>query len=98
MHPRLGNRACFIHTKNIDSRQRLNTFHIVDQYLLLCQPHGTNRKCHTCQQIQSLRNHSDDSRHHTGDTVMKRSLIVNNDCTNRAIPIGMIIIPITMIR
>ena len=76
LHGIFRDRSCFVHAQYIDSCQRLNTFHIVYQDLLCCQTDDAYCQSDTCQQVQPLGNHSDNSSDHGGDAFTKR--IVGN--------------------
>src|SRR5699024_8998847 len=67
-HCILRNGTCLVHTEHIDSGQSLDTLHVMQKYFLLGKTHCAYRKSHTCKQIKTFRDHSDDSRYHGSDT------------------------------
>ena len=74
-HGVLGNRSRLIHTQHIDSGKCFDALHIVKQYLLLGKTHGTDRQRNSCQQIQSLWNHTDHCRYHRSHTALERIVV-----------------------
>ena len=45
------------------------------QHIPACQAHSSHNQCHRCQQIQSLRNHTGNRRHHRNDAFLKCLMI-----------------------
>ena len=67
-----GNGSGLIHAQYIYPRQCLDTFHVMDQYLLFSKPHHRHHHRHTCKKVQAFRDHSENSRHHARHTIFHR--------------------------
>ncbi len=65
-HLGLGDGACLVHTQHVHMGQRLHGGQLVDQGLLLGQPHDGHRQGHAGEQVQPLGDHADEGGHHRG--------------------------------
>ena len=69
-HGVFRDRSGLVHAKDIDTRQCLNTLHIVHEDLLHGKTADTDRQGDAGQEVESLRDHADDGSDHGGHTVI----------------------------
>ena len=79
LHTRLGYGSCLVHTEHIYPRKCLYALHVMKKNLLFGKPDCTERKCHCCQQVKSLRDHAQNGCNH-GYHALAKCLMIEQIC------------------